>query len=238
MTILKAANLIFTKVILGLFFWIILASSSHAQSLIVGIPSSDTTPKNKKAVAFELQSSSAAKLGEKLSGFVFATYGVSDSLEAGVTVLNLASPNTDPNDSVITGFKKNWILNSNTTYKLTGAIGIMAGPSLVGKPMAYWNYALASQDFKSIGLRLTQGLTYANRSVYGQNTASVMLGVEHRWTSKWMGVIDWYSGSHDYAAAIFAIQYRPIHSFIAFFGWKEFNTSKPGAIMTEIAYEF
>jgi hypothetical protein len=234
----KSINSWGTLMLLAPLLWAFVATDSLAQSLIVGIPSTDTTPKDKKAIAFELQSDSAKAFGTQLAGFVFTTYGVSDSLEVGVTVLNLSSPNRNPNDSVIAGYKKNWMLQSNSHLKVTGAVGQMAGPSLVGEALAHWNYALVSQDFLNHGVRLTQGLSYANRSVYGQNTASVMLGVEHRWTSTLMGVIDWYSGSHDYAAAIFAVQYRPVHSFLVFLGWKEYNTSKAGAVMTEMAYEF
>ncbi len=211
---------------------------TRAQSLIVGIPSSDTTPKEKKAIAFELQSNTSEKLGDQLSGFLFSTYGVSESLEVGVSVLNLSNSGNDRNDSLILGYKKNRTLKENDFVKVVGAIGQMAGPSLVGGPLAHWHYALVSQDFRRIGVRLTQGLSYANRTVYGQNVPSLMLGLEHRWSEHWMGVIDWYSGDHDYAAAIYAVQFRPVHEFLVFLGWKQPNIGGAGSVMTEMAYEF
>ncbi len=209
-----------------------------AQSLIVGIPSSDTTPKQKKAIAFELQSNTSEKLGDELSGFIFSTYGFSDSLEVGVSVLNLSNLSKGRNDSLVFGYKKNRTLKETQSLKVVGAIGQMVGPSLVGGPLAHLHYALVSQEFRPIGLRLTQGLSYANRTVYGQNVPSLMLGLEHRWSEHWMGVIDWYSGDHDYAAAIYAVQYRPVHEFLVFLGWKQPNIGGAGSVMTEMAYEF
>ncbi len=220
------------------FLFFLSGGMAKGQSLIVGIPSSDVTPKDKKAIAFELQSDKSKKLGDQLSGFVFSTYGVSDSLEVGASVLNLSNTSRNSNDSLILGYKKNFNLKESSSVKIVGAIGQMAGPSLVGEALAHWHYALVSQELRALSLRFTQGLSYANRSVYGQNVPSIMLGLEHRWTDKWMGVIDWYSGDHDYAAAIYAIQYRPVHALLAFLGWKQPNYKSTGSVMTEIAYEF
>ncbi len=228
------------NLLVSLVFLVLCFSSNlaKAQSLIVGIPSSDTTPKQKKALAFELQSRTSEKLGDELSGFLFSTYGVSESLELGVSVLNLSNSGKDQNDSLILGYKKNKTLKENDSLKVVGAIGQMAGPSLVGGPLAHWHYALVSQEFRLLGVRLTQGLSYANRTVYGQNVPSLMLGLEHRWSEHWMGVIDWYSGDHDYAAAIYAVQFRPVHEFLVFLGWKQPNIGGAGSVMTEMAYEF
>lgn len=212
--------------------------SAFGQSLIVGIPSSDTSPHKKLNLAFELQSKANENFGRQFSGFVFSTYGVMDSLELGASLLNLSNARVDANEALVFGYKKNWILKQTDGLKIVSAVGQMIGPNFRDGPLAHWHYALVSQELSSLGLRLTQGLCYANRSVYGQDSASVMLGIEHRWSSKWMGVIDWYSGSHDFAAAIYAIQYRPTHSFLAFLGWKQRNVGNIGAVMTEMSYEF
>jgi hypothetical protein len=212
--------------------------ASRGQSLIVGIPSTDTTPEKKKAIAFEAQHRSWGGRPTEWAGFVFGTYGVSPTLELAVSAINLQSPRTARNESVIAGYKKSWLLREDATVLAKASVGQMAGASLAGRSLPHWNYFLLSQDFLPLGLRLHQGVSYANRSVYGQSAGSILLGVEQRLSSRWMIVADWFSGDHDYGALITAVQHRPTPHSIIFLGWKQPNAAKPGSVMTEMAYEF
>lgn len=195
---------------LGLALGLVLFTGlpAFAQSLIVGIPNADTTPPGEILLTHESQFS-PQKPTDWWNSFTFGTYGVSKHLELSVSLNNLRAPKTD-NLSLLAGYKHVYPIAPErfpkAELKLTH--GAFVPISLQGKGTGYWAFAHASARHPKTKTRVTAGISTGTRQVFGQDSISAMVGVEQPITKKWSVVADWYSGAHDLAALIPAVQYN------------------------------
>lgn len=211
-----------------------------AQSLIVGIPSADVTPHKSFLVASESQFSNFDTLRKtKWNSFNFVTYGLNPNTELSLSLNNFSLPKTN-NLSLGLGIKKVIPLFSqtapNSQWKLT--LGKTLPISLQGNGLfGTWMYSTLSYRLPKTKTRITAGVSGGTKQLFGRNTIHSIVGFEQPLSKRLSLVGDWYSGTHDLASFIPALQYTPKKNMIYILGVKLPNNARVGkpALMFEIS---
>jgi hypothetical protein len=195
-------------------------SLAEAVSLVVGIPSSETTHKDEVWLTHESQVSPWSDKST-LNNFSFLTYGVGKRTELSVAISNLSLPKTD-NASLAVGFKS-WVPVLEKQFphhdiRLT--YGSMAPISLQGDGVGAWGFSHLSAQHPRLKTRLTAGVSAGTRQLFGKDNVSFIGAVEQPLGKKWSVVMDWYSGSHDLSALIPAVMYKVNRSDVVILGAK------------------
>jgi hypothetical protein len=205
------------------------------QSLIVGIPSADVAEKGH----FELTHETQLNFWQsplRWNSFNFFCYGINHTMEVTMVLNNLDNRGSE-NRAIGIGFKK------FIPFSLFGAESrIYGGGNLMfnainGKP-GVWCYSAFAQRVPVINTRLTAGITYGQSQVFGfrnlieqgkpvrvpNNQFCFMAAFEQPITKHFSLIADWYSGDHDLAMFIPAMQFDwKHHTFIT--GYKIPNRS-------------
>lgn len=220
------------------FFLLIISILSFGQavkseSLIVGIPNAETVPKGEIQLAHESQLTRK----KKWNGFTFLNAGIGKRTELGVSLVNLNSKKID-NFTLATGIKttRDLFVDKETGLLVRGTVGTNIPISLQGKGVGNWTYGHVSVKLPKVKTRLTTGASFGTKQLFGRNAVSLIVGVEQPITKKLSFVADWYSGTHDLAAFIPAIQYNINKSDVIIAGLKIPNNARSGdlAIMIEV----
>lgn len=223
--------------------WILLVISvlAQAQSLIVGIPSTDVAKKKEFVLAHESQYNRLTS-GNYWNSFTFATYGIGKRTELAASVYGVSTPRSN-NTSIGIGFKT--VLPEVRTrwaekWELRSAAGFMLPISLEGRGVGYWVYSNASIRIPGARTRLTAGPSFGTSQIFGRRKYSTMVGFEQPLTKRWSVVADWFSGTHDLAAGIFALSWQKDPKTLIIFGCKVANNAGSGksALMIEVARSF
>jgi hypothetical protein len=206
----------------------------YGQSLIVGIPSTDVAAKGEFAIAHETQVNRFAT-GGYWNSFSFATYGIGNGVELAASMYGPSRP-ASPELALGMGFKKT--VNLERGWAVAG--GAMLPVSFRGNGVGVWTYGLASVRLPKSRTRFTAGPSWGTRQIFGRNAMKAMVGVEQPLTKKVGLVADWFTGTHDLAAAIVGVSYQPSPSLLVISGWKMANNAASGkpAFMVEVAYIF
>jgi hypothetical protein len=199
-----------------------------AQSLIVGIPSPETTPKDHMMVTHESQLSPWSQK-EPWNTFNFVTYGLTEHTELALSASNASLKNMD-NFSLALGFKttKPLFLDKFPKNELKVTLGQMVPVSLTGKGVGSWTFSTLSTRIPKTRTRLTGGVSVGTRQIFGRDKVAFIGGVEQPLTKKISLVADWYSGTHDLAAFIPAIQYNINKHDVLIVGYKMPNNDRSG----------
>ena len=106
--------------------------------------------------------------------------------------------------------------------------------------MGLWLYGLAGIRLPRTRTRLTGGPSWGTRQIYGRTETKAMAGLEQPLTKKVSLVSDWFTGTHDLGAAIFAVSDQPRPDLLIISGWKVANNARSGkpAAMLKEAYIF
>ncbi len=210
------------------------------QTLIVGIPSTDVSPKREFAIAHETQLN-RLQSGSYWNSFSFATYGVGNGLELAASLYGPSRP-ASPELALGLGFKKRHALGGSWARRRewTVAGGAMVPVSLRGNGTGLWMYGLTSLRMPKTRTRLTAGPSWGTRQIFGRTAAKGMVGIEQPLTKKVSLVTDWFTGTHDLGASIYGVSYQPSPSLLVIGGWKMANNARSGksAFMVEVAYIF
>lgn len=211
-------------------------SSAYAQSLIVGIPSADITPKGELALAHETQLN-RFESGGYWNSFTFATYGIGKNTELASSAYGFSLPGSG-NRAIGFGMKSMVPLEQKWQFKLTG--GFMIPVSFDGKGTGYWVYGNASLRVPRTRTRFTAGPSFGTRQIFGRQAYSTMVGVEQPLSKRWGVVSDWFSGTHDLGAAIVGMSFQRDRKTLIIFGYKVANNAASGkpAFMVEVARSF
>ena len=247
---------------IALLFFLVFIASTHleAQSLIVGIPSIQTAELNHLELTSESQFNTWSQDKLKWNSFNFLCYGLTHDFELTASVININNVGLR-NEVIGVGFKKVHDFSkkdSNDTHSWQPKIGIGGNAFLtVYKPSwGYWAYAMGSVRAPKIKTRFTAGGGYGTREILGTTSKLVrlnntdvwqtksdeqfflMFGVEQPITKHFSFVADWFSGNHDLAAFIPALQYELPRNVIIV-GYKLPNEkSKGDAIIFELLHRF
>jgi hypothetical protein len=210
-------RVIFWLCCLGL---VVIEPSAQAVSLVVGIPSADTTHEGSIELTHESQLS-PWKRNDSYNSFSFATYGVTDHTEVAVSLNSLALPTTN-NGSIGVGFKT-WhpLLSKQFPKHDIRVIGGQVIPaSLHGDGLGSWTFGSVSARLPKTQTRFTAGVSAGTRQLFGRDTVAFMGAIEQPITKRVGFVVDWYSGQHALGALIPAIQIQLSKRDILFVGVK------------------
>lgn len=212
--------------------------STHAQSLIVGIPSADVAEKNHLEITHESQIGKTS-----WNSFNFACYGLGKGWELTSTLNNLNNEGS-MNLAWGVGFKKVFLLDkpaARTEQKLVVGTNLLY--SFQRQDPGIWSYAMYSFRMPVTKTRLTGGITYGESQTFGFKNYSALMPIktweERRHTgilagfeqpiTKTLSIIgDWYQGTHDLAAFIPAVQ-QDIGHHVLIIGYKIANNSLSGS---------
>lgn len=188
-----------------LFFILILfclnITPSYAVQTVFNVPSADVTEKGHTFVQQEAQFR-PWNPGANFLGTSYVDYGIGHNTDVGATLFNVASPGTQ-NITLGVGFKSAMPIAGlkekfpEREFKLT--VGSMMLPSLEGQGVGNWSYAHLSGRVPKVNTRLTAGVSYGGRQVFGVNHTCFIGAVEQPVTKKVTLLADWFSGSEHFA---------------------------------------
>lgn len=223
---------------------------SEAQSLIVGIPNAEATPKG--AWFFTHESQIEVQERRAWNTFQFLTYGAGHlgknlfpggfDTEFALSFVNFGRPSTG-NRTIALGLKSVYELPTETgkAWQLRGTFGAFVPVSLEGGGPGSWLFSSASVRLPRLATRLTAGPTYGTPQLFGKEKLGVMAGIEQplggAFRRRVSIVADWYSGRHDLAAAIPALQFNLPRDWIFITGYKVPNrgAATERAFVVEVA---
>lgn len=191
----------FTKLIILLLLFCLSAAKTCAQQTIFNVPSADVTEKGHIFLQEEAQTT-PWNTDTAYFGTTYSALGIGHNTELDATLFNVGSPATQ-NISLGLGFKSAIPIPGlkdrfpDREFKLTVGSEMLLG--LEGNGVGNWSYAHLSGRVPKLNTRLTAGVSYGGRQVFGQNTFSFIAGVEQPVTKKFTLITDWYSGSEHFA---------------------------------------
>jgi len=214
--------------------------SSFSQSLIVGIPSADVAEKHHLEFTHESQIGLQSR-PYKWNSFNFLCYGLGNNAELTVTLNNL---NNDGSTNAAIGFGAKKVFpifksNNKWEHKLTAGSNILYGKQ--SGNIGFWSYGHYSFRVPATKTRLTAGVNYGQSQTFGfksvmQNNqvtltgrklGSFIGGIEQPLYKNISLIADWYSGTHDLAAFIPALQIDVKHH-VFIVGYKIPNNAASG----------
>lgn len=214
---------------------------SFAQSLIVGIPSADVAEKGAIEITHESQLYTEGQ-PRKWNSFNILCYGIGGNTELTSTLNNLN--NLDNSKLALgAGIKHFEAISRNKNLDLRLTFGGNMLFSLNENDIGGWVYSHLSGRIPGLNTRLTGGISYGSHHNFGyrfipsdgikpavkQNLTPFCFigGIEQPVYKNWSIIADWYSGTHNLADFIPAVQYKTGHQvFIA--GYKLPNPGSGG----------
>lgn len=225
----------FSSKVISAFALVLIANirSLPAQSLIVGIPNAEATPKG--AWFFTHESQIEAGQRRAWNTFQFLTYGAGHlakgllpggvDTEIALSFVNFGRPSTG-NRTIAAGFKSVYELPSTVgkRWQARGTLGVFVPVSLDGQGAGSWVFSSGSVRLPTLATRLTVGPTYGTPQLFGKEKFGMMAGIEQPlggWFRRRVSLVaDWYSGRHDLASAIPAVQFNLPREYIFIAGYK------------------
>lgn len=213
------------KIFIVVFVFVFVTCNLKSQSLIVGIPSADVAEKNHLEITHESQWNFVEN-PQKWNSFNFACYGLGNGLELTTTLNNLNNEGSN-NLALGVGGKKVFNLFKNNDAKERKFIfGSNLLYSTVKSNFGIWSYALYSTRIPNLKTRLTGGFSYGGFHTFGYNVTKInnvsnltpnnkfvfLGGLEQPLFKNVSFICDWYSGQHDLAAFIPAMQFDIGHN--------------------------
>lgn len=179
-----------------------------AEQTVFNVPSADVTPKGRIFLQEEGQFNGWA--GPEDNFFASTTYtalGVGHNTEAAGTLYNVGSPASE-NISLGIGFKSAIPIPGlkekfpEREFKLILGSEVLIG--LENNSVGNWTYVELSGRIPKINTRLTAGVDYGTRQIFGVNRGSFLAAVEQPITKKFALQADWFSGQEHFAGFLIA----------------------------------
>ena len=204
------------------------ASTAVSQSLIVGIPSADVAPEGVLELTHESQFYTEGQ-PRKWNSFNILCYGIGNNTELTSTLNNL---NNLDNSALALGLGMKRLVelsqNKNLNPRLTLGGNMLF--SLNKADIGGWVYSHLSMRLPGLKTRLTGGFSYGSHHNFGYRMVAsgdvgvlqkqkltpfcFIGGIEQPVYGNWSLIADWYSGTHNLADFIPAVQYRLGHQVI------------------------
>lgn len=204
---------------------------ANAMQTIFNVPSADVTPKKHVFLQQEVQTT-PWNTDTAMFSTTYTAVGIGHNTELDATLFNVGSPATQ-NMSIGVGFKSAIPIPGlkekfpDREFKLTVGSDMLLG--LEGNGVGNWTYAHLSGRVPKLNTRLTAGISYGTRQVFGQETTAFIGGIEQPVTKKLTLISDWYSGSEHWAGYwISGFSYALPHNTTLYAGYQIPNSSKVG----------
>lgn len=190
------------RLILFFIILFITCSETLAQQTIFNVPSADVTEKGHIFLQQEAQFNGWDKPSAFFNGTTYTAVGIGHNTEIDATLFNVGAPATQ-NITLGVGFKSAMPIAGlkekfpEREFKLTVGSDMLF--SLEGNGIGNWTYAHLSGRVPKLNTRLTGGVSYGTRQVFGTDTFAFIAGVEQPVTKKFSIIGDWYSGNEHWA---------------------------------------
>lgn len=174
---------------------------SHAQQTVFNVPSADVTEKGHIFLQQEAQFR-GWDTNAFFNGTTYSAVGIGHNTEIDATLFNVGAP-ASHNISLGVGFKSAMPIAGlkekfpEREFKLTVGSDILFG--LDGNGIGNWTYAHLSGRVPKLNTRLTAGMSYGTKQIFGQETTAFIAAVEQPITKKINLIGDWYSGNEHWA---------------------------------------
>lgn len=222
----------YVKFLIIIFFFYVSNTTANATQTIFNVPSADVTEKDHIFLQQEVQTTPWIT-DDAFFSTTYAAVGVGHNTEIDATLFNVGSPATQ-NISMGFGFKSAIpipVLKEKfpkREFKFTLGSNMLLG--LEGNGVGNWTYAHLSGRVPKVNTRLTAGLSYGTRQVFGENTFAFIAGVEQPVTKKFSIIGDWYSGDEHWAGyLITGFSYALTKNTTLYAGYQIPNDPKVGA---------
>jgi len=216
------------KLIAYLFgaFLLFVSFSVQAQQTIFSVPSADITQKDKNFVQHESQFR-AKSPGEFWAGTHYAARGIGYNTEIDATLFNLSSP-ASKNVAFATGFKSVLPIpiKEISSYQPKIIFGSMIPFSLQGNGIGNWTYLENSFFIPQSDTRLTGGISFGTKQIFGSDVVCFIGGFEQKITDKLSYIGDWYSGNNALGVFSTGISYNLPKNVIFYGGYQIPNSKK------------
>lgn len=214
--------------------------SAWAQQTVFNVPSADVTPEGVLFLQHESQFR-PYKPRQFWIGTHYSALGIGHNTELTMTLFDLNAPFTRSMDLGI-GFKNvHPILTKRfPAREFKTVLGSQVVPSLDGG-VGNWTYASVSGRVPKLKTRLTAGVNYGTKHIFGKTTIGAIGAVEQPITKKLSLIMDWYSGDSAYGLLIPGVGIQPTDSIQIFAGYQIPNPSNkllPSGFVIEVAKFF
>jgi len=219
-------NRSFSKILFFLVFYFFFSLKNlFSQQTIFNVPSADIVEKNKIFIQHESQFRT-----KNPDSFInttnYLSYGVGKETELDATLFNLSSPSSN-NLSLAIGFKN----SKKIGYKLfknidsTLIIGSMIPISLNDNGVGNWTYAENSLYLNKTKTRVTGGVSYGTKQIFGKEIICFLGGFEQKINDRINIIGDWYSKNHNLGIAALGLSYAAPEN-LTFYGGLQFPNNK------------
>ena len=221
------------KILIYIFICTLFACQNTilAQQTIFNVPSADITEKGHVYIEQESQFRPWNPHANWV-GTQYSAYGIGHNTEIDVNVFNVGAPATN-NISLGTGFKSCIPIAGlkdkypEREYKFTVGSQVLSG--LQGQGAGNWTYTHLSGRLPVTKTRITAGVSYGTKQLFGKDTTSFIGGVEQPINKKLTLMTDWYSGSEHFAGYLIpGFAYAFPKNTTLFVGYQIPNSSKVG----------
>jgi len=188
-------------ILIVVFFWLSACVPAFAMQTVFNVPSADVTEKGHLFLQQEAQFR-GWNPDAFFNGTTYSAVGIGHNTEIDATLFNVGAPASN-NISMGVGFKTAMPIAGlnekfpKREYKLTVGSNVLIG--LEGNGVGNWTYAHLSGRVPKLNTRLTAGVSYGTRQVFGVNSLCAVAAVEQPITKKVALLADWYSGSEHFA---------------------------------------
>ena len=219
------------RLIFILIYLCFVQNSSYAMQTVFNVPSADVT---EKGHVFLQQEAQFRAWGEDafFNGTSYSDYGIGHNTEVGVTLFNVGAPASN-NITMGVGFKTAMPIAGlkekfpEREFKFTVGSELLIG--LNGNGVGNWTYAHLSGRVPKINTRLTAGLSYGTKQVFGVDSLSFIGAVEQPVTKKLTILADWFSGSEHFSGFLISgFSYALPKNVTIYAGYQIPNTPKNG----------
>lgn len=207
------------------------AVKADAQQTVFNVPSADVTPKN----AIFLQHESQFKPYNPNAfwlGTHYSAYGIGHNTELDASLFNVGAPATN-SITLGLGFKSAipvpGLKEKFPQREIKVTVGSELLISLDGRGAGNWSYAHISGRLPKTNTRLTSGISFGTRHVFGRDNVSFIAAVEQPVTDKLNIIADWYSGNEHFAGNLIAgFSYKLPKDFNLYAGYQIPNSPSVG----------
>lgn len=222
------------KQLLILLLFCLSTAKTYAQQTIFNVPSADVTEKGHLFLQEEAQFNEWAGQNDNFYlGTTYTAVGIGHNTELDATLFGVSSPDNPPDIALGLGFKSAIPIPGLKEKFPEREIKLIVGSEMLlgleGNGVGNWTYVELSGRLPKINTRLTGGVSYGGRQVFGLNTVSAVAGVEQPITKNFGLQADWYSGGEHFAGFLIAgFNYKLPKDTILYVGYQIPNTPRNG----------
>lgn len=205
-----------------------------AEQTVFNVPSADVTEKGHIFLQEEAQFNAWA--GQNDNFFLntaYSAFGVGHNTEAVATLYNVSSPDIPPDITLGLGFKSAIPIPGlkerfpKRELKLIVGSEVLVG--LEGNDVGNWTYVEFSGRLPKLNTRLTGGIDYGGRQVFGVNRGVFLGAIEQPVTKNFTLQADWFSGSEHFAGFLIAgFNYKLPKKTTLYVGYQIPNSDRSG----------